>query len=116
MGRAEKSSKRPRGARWISQDAANFVGGDASRIVLVGWSAGTQLAMGLADQEGPSSIWGTCDCKKPSMWGKDDVPAARGPILPNVRGILEAFIGGAPDQNPGTLRERVTDQLGMGKP
>ena len=42
---------------WISQEAQKF-GGDPGRIVVAGRSAGAQLAMRLAYQEGPSSIRG----------------------------------------------------------
>ena len=83
---------------WISQDAAKF-GGDASRIVLVGWSAGAQLAMRLAYQEGPSSIRGVVNYYGPV----DLADGWRQPPRPdpaNVRGILETFIGGTPDQKP----------------
>ena len=83
---------------WVTQDAANF-GGDASRIVLVGWSAGAQLAMRLAYQEGPSSIRGVVN-----FYGPVDLANGwRRPPRPdpaNVQGILEAFIGGTPDQKP----------------
>lgn len=83
---------------WISQDAQKF-GGDTSRIVLVGRSAGAQLAMRLAYQEGPSSIRGVVN-----YYGPVDLAEGwRQPPRPdpaNVRGILEAFIGGTPAQKP----------------
>ena len=83
---------------WVSQDAGKF-GGDASRIVLVGWSAGAQLAMRLAYQEGPSSIRGVVN-----YYGPVDLASGwRQPPRPDpadVRGILETFIGGTPDQKP----------------
>jgi acetyl esterase/lipase len=83
---------------WISQDARSF-GGDPSRIVLVGRSAGAQLAMRLAYQEGPSSIRGVVNYYGPvdlaNGWRNPPRPS---PV--NVRGILEAFIGGTPDQKP----------------
>ena len=83
---------------WISQEAARF-GGDASRVVLVGWSAGAQLAMRLAYQEGPSSIRGVVN-----YYGPVDLANGwRQPPRPDpadVRGILEMFIGGTPDQKP----------------
>ena len=83
---------------WISQDAGKF-GGDPSRIVVVGRSAGAQLAMRLAYQEGPSSIRGVVN-----YYGPVDLAEGwRQPPQPdpaNVRGILEMFIGGTPDQKP----------------
>jgi acetyl esterase/lipase len=83
---------------WISQDARKF-GGDSSRIVLVGRSAGAQLAMRLAYQEGPSSVRGVVNYYGPV----DLADGWRHPPRPDpadVRGILEAFIGGTPDQKP----------------
>jgi acetyl esterase/lipase len=83
---------------WVSQDAAKF-DGDASRIVLVGRSAGAQLAMRLAYQEGPSSIRGVVNYYGPV----DLADGWRRPPRPdpaNVRGILEMFIGGTPDRKP----------------
>ena len=83
---------------WILEDAHRF-GGDRSRIVLVGRSAGAQLAMRLAYQEGPSSIRGVVNYYGPV----DLADGWRHPPRPdpaNVRGILEAFIGGTPDEKP----------------
>lgn len=83
---------------WVSQEAGKF-GGDTSRIVLVGRSAGAQLAMRLAYQEGPSSIRGVVNYYGPV----DLADGWRQPPKPdpaNVRGILESFIGGTPDQKP----------------
>ena len=83
---------------WLSQEAAKF-GGDPSRIVLVGRSAGAQLAMRLAYQEGPSSIRAVVN-----YYGPVDLAAGwRQPPRPdpaNVRAIVEAFIGGTPNQKP----------------
>jgi acetyl esterase/lipase len=83
---------------WISEEAHRY-GGDASRIVLVGRSAGAQLAMRLAYQEGPSSIRGVVNYYGPvdleDGWRR---PPRPDPL--NVRGILNTFIGGTPDQKP----------------
>lgn len=83
---------------WVSQDAAKF-DGDASRIVVVGRSAGAQLAMRLAYQEGPSSIRGVVNYYGPvdlaDGWRRPPTPDPA-----NVRGILEMFIGGTPDRKP----------------
>ena len=83
---------------WISQDAQKF-GGDPTRIVVAGQSAGAQLAMRLAYQEGPSSIRGVVN-----YYGPVDLAEGwRRPPQPdplNVRGILEMFIGGTPAHKP----------------
>ena len=83
---------------WISQEAQKF-GGDPTRIVVAGQSAGAQLAMRLAYQEGPSSIRGVVN-----YYGPVDLAEGwRQPPQPdpaNVRGILEMFIGGTPAQKP----------------
>ena len=83
---------------WITEKATPF-GGDPSRIVVVGRSAGAQLAMRLAYQEGPSSIRGVVN-----YYGPVDLAEGwRRPPRPDpadVRGILEAFIGGTPAQKP----------------
>ncbi len=83
---------------WITQHAQTF-SGDSSRIVLVGRSAGAQLAMRLAYQEGPSSIRGVVN-----YYGPVDLAEGwRHPPRPDpadVRGILEMFIGGTPAQKP----------------
>jgi acetyl esterase/lipase len=83
---------------WISQQSAKF-GGDSTRIVVVGRSAGAQLAMRLAYQEGPSSIRGVVNYYGPV----DLADGWRNPPRPDpadVRGILETFIGGTPAQKP----------------
>jgi acetyl esterase/lipase len=83
---------------WISERSPGF-GGDPSRIVLVGRSAGAQLAMRLAYQEGPSSIRGVVNYYGPV----DLADGWRNPPRPdpvNVRSILESFIGGTPNQKP----------------
>jgi acetyl esterase/lipase len=83
---------------WISEQSPKF-GGDPSRIVVIGRSAGAQLAMRLAYQEGPSSIRGVVNYYGPV----DLADGWRNPPRPdpaNVRGILEAFIGGTPARKP----------------
>jgi acetyl esterase/lipase len=83
---------------WISHEAHKF-GGDSSHIVVAGQSAGAQLAMRLAYQEGPSSIRGVVN-----YYGPVDLAEGwRRPPRPdpaNVRGILETFIGGTPASKP----------------
>jgi len=83
---------------WIAEKSPQF-GGNPSRIVLVGRSAGAQLAMRLAYQEGPSSIRGVVNYYGPV----DLADGWRNPPRPdpvNVRLLLESFIGGTPDQKP----------------
>jgi acetyl esterase/lipase len=83
---------------WISESSPQF-GGDPSRIVVVGRSAGAQLAMRLAYQEGPSAIRGVVN-----FYGPVDLAEGwRHPPRPdpiNVREVLEAFIGGTPAGKP----------------
>ncbi len=83
---------------WILNDSPKF-GGDPSRVVVVGRSAGAQLAMRLAYQEGPSAIRGVVN-----YYGPVDLAEGwRQPPRPdpaNVRGIVETFIGGTPQQKP----------------
>ena len=83
---------------WVTEHSHKF-GGDPTRIMVVGRSAGAQLAMRLAYQEGPSSIRGVVN-----FYGPVDLTDGwRNPPDPdpaNVRGILEAFIGGTPAQKP----------------
>jgi acetyl esterase/lipase len=83
---------------WVSEKSSPF-GADPSRIIVVGRSAGAQLAMRLAYQEGPSSIRGVVN-----YYGPVDLASGwRTPPQPdpaNVRRILEQFIGGTPDRKP----------------
>jgi acetyl esterase/lipase len=83
---------------WIQNDSSKF-DADPTRIVVVGRSAGAQLAMRLAYQEGPSAIRGVVNYYGPV----DLADGWRRPPKPdpaNVRGILETFIGGTPAQKP----------------
>jgi acetyl esterase/lipase len=83
---------------WVSESASKF-GGDPSRIIVVGWSAGAQLAMRLAYQEGPSSIRGVVNFYGPVDLA-DGWRHTPQPDPADVRGILEMFIGGTPAQKP----------------
>lgn len=84
---------------WISLHAAEF-DGDATRIVLFGRSSGGHLALRVAYQEAPSSIRGVV-----SYYGPIDLAEAwRHPPEPDplgVRDILEAFLGGTPEEMAG---------------
>jgi acetyl esterase/lipase len=84
---------------WVSEHAAEF-DGDATRIVLFGRSSGGHLALRVAYQEAPSSIRGVV-----SYYGPIDLAEAwRHPPQPDplgVRDILEAFLGGTPEEMAG---------------
>ncbi len=83
---------------WVSEESPAF-DGDPTRVVLVGRSSGAQLAMRLAYQEGPSAIRGVVN-----YYGPVDLAEGwRNPPQPDpleVRKVLEAFIGGTPNQKP----------------
>jgi acetyl esterase/lipase len=84
---------------WIRANAAQH-GGDISRVVLLGRSAGAHLAMLSAYTEPPIPIRGIV-----SLYGPTDLldsyrhPPAPDPL--HIRGVEEAFIGGTPDEKPG---------------
>ena len=96
---------------WLSQEAAKF-GGDPSRIVLVGRSAGAQLAMRLAYQEGPSSIRAVVN-----YYGPVDLAAGwRQPPRPdpaNVRAIRRGVYRRHAESEAGALPARVANHLGI---
>jgi acetyl esterase/lipase len=88
---------------WIRAHAAEY-DGDASRLVLVGRSAGAQLALVAAYESAPADIAGVI-----SFYGPTDlaegwrVPPRPDPL--NVRTVLETYLGGTPDQIPEAYRE-----------
>jgi acetyl esterase/lipase len=87
---------------WIRAHAAEY-DGDASRLVLVGRSAGAQLALVAAYEGTPPDIVGVV-----SFYGPTDlvegwrVPPRPDPL--NVRAVLETYLGGTPDQSPERYR------------
>jgi acetyl esterase/lipase len=87
---------------WIRAHAAEY-DGDASRLVLVGRSAGAQLALVAAYEGTPADIVGVV-----SLYGPTDlVEGWRMPPRPdpiNVRAVLETYLGGTPDQIPEQYR------------
>ena len=87
---------------WVAEHAAEF-DGDPTRIALLGRSAGAHLAMRAAYQEAPSAIRAVI-----SFYGPVDLSDGwRHPPRPDpleVRGILETFLGGTPDQMPDRYR------------
>ena len=78
---------------WITEEGEKF-GGDPGRIVLVGRSAGAQLAMRLAYQEGPSSIRGVVNYTGPSISPRAGAIPAADPA--NV--AASSGVHGAPEQ------------------
>jgi acetyl esterase/lipase len=90
------------GLRWVAEHADAY-DGDPARIVLVGRSSGAQLAMRMAYHEAPSAIKAVVN-----YYGPVDLAEGwRHPPKPdplNVRGVLETFIGGTPDEMPDRYR------------
>jgi acetyl esterase/lipase len=87
---------------WIRAHAAGY-DGDASRIVLLGRSAGAQLALIAAYDGTPADVVGVV-----SLYGPTDlVEGWRVPPRPDpfdVRAVLETYLGGTPEQVPESYR------------
>ena len=87
---------------WIRAHAAEY-DGDASRLVLLGRSAGAQLALVAAYEGTPSDVVGVV-----SFYGPTDlaegwrVPPRPDPL--DARAVLETYLGGTPDQIPEPYR------------
>lgn len=90
------------GIEWVAEHVHAY-DGDPSRIVLVGRSSGAQLAMRIAYDEARSAIKAVVN-----FYGPVDLADGwRHPPQPdpvNVRGLLEGFIGGTPDEMPDRYR------------
>lgn len=90
------------GLIWVAEHSPAY-SGDPTRIALVGRSSGAQLAMRVAYNEAPSSIRAVVN-----LYGPVDLADGwRHPPHPdplNVRGVLETFLGGTPDQMPERYR------------
>ena len=88
---------------WIREHGGEY-GADASRLALLGRSAGAHLAMVAAYEPGALPISAVV-----SYYGPVDLADGyRNPPTPdplNVRSIEEAFLGGTPDQVPDRYRE-----------
>jgi acetyl esterase/lipase len=87
---------------WVREHAEEY-GGDPNRLVLIGRSAGAQLALVTAYTElspvaAVVSLYGPTDLSE--GWR---VPPRPDPL--GVRPVLEAYLGGTPDQYPGPYRE-----------
>jgi acetyl esterase/lipase len=87
---------------WVREHAADH-GGDASKIVLLGRSAGAHLALLAAYAERTSDVRGVV-----AWYGPVDLADGwRHPPSPDplhVRAILETFIGGTPAERPDAYR------------
>lgn len=88
---------------WVRAHAAEY-DADASRIAVLGRSAGAHLAMVAAYEPAAPPIRAVV-----SLYGPIDLAEGyRDPPRPDpldVRGVLEAFIGGTPAQLPAAYRE-----------
>jgi len=88
--------------RWIRARVGEY-GGDARRLVLVGRSAGAQLAL-MAAYRADTPVAGVVAFYAPvnlaEGWREPPVPDP----LP-VRPVLEAYLGGRPDQVPDRYRD-----------
>ncbi|BAY35957.1 esterase/lipase/thioesterase [Nostoc sp. NIES-2111] len=83
---------------FIQQHAAEYEI-DINRIALLGRSAGGQLAMLAGYQQNPLSVRAVISYYGPSNLAKGyREPPTPDPL--NVRSVLEAFLGGTPDQVP----------------
>jgi acetyl esterase/lipase len=87
---------------WIQRHGAQH-GADVSRIALVGRSAGAHLALLAAYSKGAPPISAVV-----SLYGPTDLARGfREPPRPDpldVRSVLQAFIGGTPDDRPAAYR------------
>ena len=87
---------------WIRTHAAQY-DGDASRLVLLGRSAGAQLALIAAYEDTPADVVGVV-----SFYGPTDLAEGwRVPPRPDpfdVRAVLETYLGGTPDRIPEPYR------------
>ena len=84
---------------WIGTHAPEY-GGDTSRVVLLGRSAGAHLALLAAYRPAPLKVRGVVGFYAPV----DLVEAYRHPPRPDpldIRSVERAFIGAGPDQMPG---------------
>jgi acetyl esterase/lipase len=83
---------------WL-RDHAGELGADASRMVLIGRSAGAQLALVAAYQHGGPAVAGVVSFYGPVFladgWRE---PPRPDPL--DVRTVLETYLGGTPDQIP----------------
>jgi len=88
---------------WIRAHAAEY-DGDGSRIALVGRSSGAQLAL-LAAYQAPAGAVSAVV----SYYGPTDLAEGwRAPPHPDpldVRAVLQAYLGGTPDEVPGRYRD-----------
>jgi len=87
---------------WIEAQCVTF-GGDPARIAVIGRSAGAHLAM-LAAYAGQARVAAVVNYYGPADLAKGwREPPQPDPI--GVRGVLEAFLSGTPEQQPRAYRE-----------
>jgi acetyl esterase/lipase len=83
---------------WVRSNVRQY-GGDPDRMVLIGRSAGAQLALVAAYQAGTREVAGVVSLYGPVFLADGwRVPPRPDPL--NVRAVLESFLGGTPDQVP----------------
>jgi acetyl esterase/lipase len=92
-----------RAVAYLKENAANF-GVDPARFVLLGRSAGAQLALLEAYAGGDESIRGVV-----SFYGPTDLPYAyahpTNPRVANIRRLLEDYLGSSPEEEDEAYRE-----------
>ena len=87
---------------WIRASGARF-GADLSRMAMVGRSAGAQLALMAAYEEGTPAIDAVVAYYGPTDLAEGwRVPPRPDPL--GVRAVLEAYLGGTPDDLPESYR------------
>lgn len=88
---------------WVRDHVHEF-GGDARRLVLLGRSAGAQLALVAAYTPGPLPVAGVVALYSPTNLAEGwRTPPSPDPL--GVRGALEKYLGGTPDEQPDRYRE-----------
>jgi acetyl esterase/lipase len=87
---------------WIRANGERY-GADPSRMALVGRSAGAQLALIAAYEDGTPAIDAVVACYGPTDLAEGwRLPPRPDPL--GVRGVLETYIGGTPDDLPEAYR------------
>jgi acetyl esterase/lipase len=88
---------------WVRQHAAEY-GGDATRMALLGRSAGAHLALLAAYTDRKPGIRAVVGYYSPTDLAEGwRTPPSPDPL--DVRTVLETFLGGTPDQRPDAYRD-----------